>query len=80
MKPKKGELQVREVVFDKGVVTAYKVVRGDLWVSGYDERVGMELINTDYDGTYRVTFYPIGEELGMDSITDLKIERISNAK
>ena len=70
--------QIRHVTIGKGGrVTKYKVWKGDLWASGYDERAQDNLDNLKLKpGIYVVSFYPLGEAKGWDSITHFKCQPI----
>lgn len=75
---KKRDKQIRIVTIKGRKITRYQEVQGDLWLSGYDERVSDTLAQSKLpDGNYRVSFYPYGLSKGWDAVTRLKIERMS---
>ena len=76
MKLKRGEKQVRKVTVENGIVASWDVISGSLWISGYDERAEFEFNNDVLDdGVYKISFVPVGEDQGMDSIDDFKMEK-----
>jgi hypothetical protein len=75
--------QMRCVTFDEnGIVDGtYRVVYGELWLSGYDERLVTELDTRFREhkilpGTYMVSFEPVGVDKGWDSIRNVHLHRI----
>lgn len=77
MPVRKADLQIRSVVIGKDAhVRSSKVVQGDYWGSGYDERANDDLDSYGLPaGTYRVSFYPSGADSGSDAIVHLKVEK-----
>lgn len=70
---KKKDQQVREVRVTEDGISSYKVVKGEQWSSGYDERASDEINEMGLDpGVYIVSFYPVGVSKGWDSITRLR--------
>jgi len=82
MPVRKKDQQIRSVTIDKhGGFSQYKVLKGDLWVSGYDERAGDDVQEMKLlPGKYRVSFYPSGEASGSDAIVYLKVEKLHKGK
>lgn len=64
--------QRRLATVEGGLVTGYKVTKGQLWLSGYDERAGDELYGLP-DGRYFIQFYPFEEAEGSDAIRNVRI-------
>jgi hypothetical protein len=54
----KDDLQVRKVKINDSGIISYKKVKGDIWASGYDERVQDKLGSMGLFGTYQVSFFP----------------------
>lgn len=67
--------QLRRFIIFKGSIRDYTVVQGSL--RDYDERVLDFIANAELeDGTYGVSFYPIGEAKGWDSVAHISITRL----
>jgi len=77
-KNKKGSLEIREFEIDKKGYKNYKVIKGEEWASGYDERLmHSELeIHKMKPGKYRVTFVADDPNSGSDAINIKSIKKI----
>ena len=67
--------QIRKVVIGpRGEVLKKSCLKGVEWSSGYDDRVVGDLDTMRLKpGVYLVSFFPVGEAKGWDSITRLKV-------
>ena len=68
----KNDLQVRKVKINDDGVVSYTKVQGEIWASGYDERVEDMLDDMGLYGTYQVSFFP-DKDGSSDAVYFLKV-------
>ena len=67
-------MEIRKLVKENGKETVYEAIVGEIWTSGYDERLA-DATSVLPDGEYLIMFEP-DTEPGSDGIIDVNIYRL----